>query len=161
MSIMVLLPSNPSPPFRPEEIWATSSESKTPRPLWDARLFPVFQPRDGAVGLEGVSWLMSGGPGTLEWWRGAWRLSLREVLSLTDQEGELCWREELFFRAARKRATDTLRGHSDHSLLPSIRAAVLGGQQGKLLSTLDSGEEWGWGTESSCQCSHCEVYKCF
>ncbi|XP_031421161.1 L-fucose kinase [Clupea harengus] len=124
--------------IRPEEIWATSSESKTPRPLWDARLFPVFQPRDGAVGLEGVSWLMSGGPGTLEWWRGAWRLSLREVLSLTDQEGELCWREELFFRAARKRATDTLRGHSDHSLLPSIRAAVLGGQQGKLLSTLDS-----------------------
>ncbi|KAL2093982.1 hypothetical protein ACEWY4_011294 [Coilia grayii] len=124
--------------IRPEELWATSNDNKMPRSLLDARLFPVFQPRDGAVGLEGVSWLASGGPGTLEWWRGTWRLSLREVLSLTDQEGELRWREELFFQAARRRATDTLRVHSDHSLLPSIRAAVLGGQQGELLSTLDS-----------------------
>ncbi|XP_062402786.1 L-fucose kinase isoform X1 [Sardina pilchardus] len=124
--------------IRPEELWGTSSESNTQRSLWEARLFPVFQPRDGAVGLDGVSWLMSGSPGALEWWRGAWRLSLREVLSLTDQEGELRWREELLFRAARRRAVDTLTGHSDHSLLPSIRAAVLGGQQGELLSALDN-----------------------
>lgn len=129
---------------RPEELWGTSSgEGKTQRSLWEARLFPVFQPRSGAVGLEGVTWLMSGSPGDLEWWRGAWRLCLREVLSLTDQEGELRWREELFLHAARRRAADTLKGHSDHSLLPSIRAAVLGGQQGELLSALDRGEEWG------------------
>ncbi|XP_063052854.1 L-fucose kinase [Engraulis encrasicolus] len=144
--------------IRPEELWASGSNgdgdtNRTPRSLFEARLFPVFQPRDGAVGLEGVSWLVSGGdggggdgsgggvssaPAALEWWRASWRLSLKEVLFLTDQEGELRWREELFFHAARRRATDTLRVHSDHSLLPSIRAAVLGGRHGELLTALDN-----------------------
>ncbi|KAG5839076.1 hypothetical protein ANANG_G00201100 [Anguilla anguilla] len=71
-------------------------------------------------------------------WRAAWRLSLREVLSCADQQGELRWREELFFRAARRRAGDGLRGRTDRSLLPSVRAAVLAGQQEALLRTLDA-----------------------
>uniref|UniRef100_A0A4W4DQH7 L-fucose kinase n=1 Tax=Electrophorus electricus TaxID=8005 RepID=A0A4W4DQH7_ELEEL len=107
------------------------------RCLLDARLFPVFKPHGGAVGLEGVRFLL-GGSGTTESWRAAWRLSLKEVLSLADQQGELRWREELFFSAGRRRAVDTLKGHTDHNLLPSIRAAVLGGQQGALLQALDS-----------------------
>uniref|UniRef100_A0A4W4DQI8 L-fucose kinase n=1 Tax=Electrophorus electricus TaxID=8005 RepID=A0A4W4DQI8_ELEEL len=119
----------------PEELWG--AECGVRRCLLDARLFPVFKPHGGAVGLEGVRFLL-GGSGTTESWRAAWRLSLKEVLSLADQQGELRWREELFFSAGRRRAVDTLKGHTDHNLLPSIRAAVLGGQQGALLQALDS-----------------------
>lgn len=123
---------------RPEDLWG--SESGASHSLLDARLFPVFMPKGGPVGLEGLSFLL-GGSGSVDRWRAAWRLSLREVLSLTDQQEELRWREELFFSAGRRRAEDTLKGHTDHNLLPSIRAAVLGGQQEQLLQTLDSGKE--------------------
>ena len=93
------------------------------------------------MGLDqgGVAWLL-GGAGSLERWRGAWRLSLGELLSLTDQEAELQWREELLFLAGRRRVIDTLTSQSDACLLPCFRAAVLGGQQGELLKTLDSSE---------------------
>uniref|UniRef100_A0A3Q3EDS5 L-fucose kinase n=1 Tax=Labrus bergylta TaxID=56723 RepID=A0A3Q3EDS5_9LABR len=61
-------------------------------------------------------------------WREAWRLSLKEVMSLTHQEAELQWREELMFLAGRREW---------------VMAAVLGGQQGALLQTLDSRAELG------------------
>ncbi|ROL52789.1 L-fucose kinase [Anabarilius grahami] len=67
--------------------------------LLDARLFPVFMPRSGPVGLEGVCWLL-GGTGGLDSWKEAWRLSLRDILILTDQQTELRWREELFFSSS-------------------------------------------------------------
>uniref|UniRef100_A0A8C5CDC6 L-fucose kinase n=1 Tax=Gadus morhua TaxID=8049 RepID=A0A8C5CDC6_GADMO len=120
---------------RPEDLWAPGK----PHPLLEARLFPALQARGGAVGLDqgGVAWLL-GGAGSLERWRGAWRLSLRELLSLTDQEAELRWREELLFLVGRRRVIDTLTSQSDDCLLPCFRAAVLGSQQGELLKTLDS-----------------------
>ncbi|KAK9952014.1 hypothetical protein ABG768_017880 [Culter alburnus] len=105
--------------------------------LLDARLFPVFMPRSGPVGLEGVCWLL-GGAGGLDSWKEAWRLSLRDILILTDQQTELRWREELFFSVGRRRAVDTLQGHTDLSLLPFFRAAALSGQQEALLQALDS-----------------------
>lgn len=86
-----------------------------------------------------MNWLL-GGPGCLRRWREAWRLSLREVLSLTHQEAELQWREELLFLAGRRRVADALRSRTDTCLLPCFRAAVLGGQQEALLETLDSSE---------------------
>ncbi|XP_047453011.1 L-fucose kinase [Mugil cephalus] len=118
---------------QPEELWLRGEQ----RSLLEARLFPVLLPRGGAVGLEGgVGWLL-GGPGCLKRWREAWRLSLREVLSLTHQEAELRWREELLYLAGRRRVTEALRSRSDVCLLPCFRAAVLGGQQEALLETLD------------------------
>lgn len=120
--------------IQPEELWVRGEQ----RSLLEARLFPVLHPRGGAVGLEGgVGWLM-GGPGGLQRWREAWRVSLREVLSLTHQEAELQWREELLFLAGRRRTADALWSRSDVCLLPCFRAAVQGGQQGALLETLDS-----------------------
>ncbi|XP_062317256.1 L-fucose kinase isoform X1 [Osmerus eperlanus] len=120
--------------IQPEELWMSGDH----RSLLEARLFPVFQPKGGAVDLEGGACWLLGGLGSLEQWRTAWKLSLKEVLSLTDQEAELGWREQLFFLAGRRRVTDMLKGRSDCSLLPSFRAMVLGGQQGELLSTLDA-----------------------
>ncbi|XP_072242727.1 L-fucose kinase [Leuresthes tenuis] len=120
--------------IQPEELWVKGEQ----RSLLEARLFPVLHPRGGAVGLKGgVGWLL-GGPGCLQKWREAWRLSLREVLSLTHQDVELQWREELQFLAGRRRVTDALWSRTDICLLPCFRAAVLGGQQGALLETLDS-----------------------
>ncbi|XP_078023779.1 L-fucose kinase [Epinephelus lanceolatus] len=120
--------------IQPEELWVRGEQ----RSLLEARLFPVLHPRDGAVGLEGgVGWLL-GGAGCLRRWREAWRLSLKEVMSLTCQEAELRWREELLFLAGRRRVMDAMRSRSDVCLLPCFRAAVLGGQQGALLETLDS-----------------------
>lgn len=108
--------------------------------LLEARLFPVLHPCEGAVDLQGgVGWLL-GGAGSLRRWREAWRLSLKEVLSLTQQEAELQWREELLFLAGRRRVTDALTSRSDVSLLSCFRAAVLGGQQGALLDALDRSE---------------------
>ncbi|XP_062245057.1 L-fucose kinase [Platichthys flesus] len=119
---------------QPEEIWVRGGQ----RSLLEARLFPVLHPRGGAVGLEGgVGWLL-GGDGCLRWWREAWRLSLKEVLSLTRQEAELHWREELLFLAGRRRVFDALMSQTDVCLLPYFKAAVLGGQQGALLETLDN-----------------------
>ncbi|XP_034540706.1 L-fucose kinase [Notolabrus celidotus] len=116
-----------------EDLWARGEH----RSLLEARLFPVLHPRGGAVGLEGgVGWLL-GGAGCLRRWREAWRLSLKEVMTLTHQEAELQWREELLFLAGRRRVRDALRRRSDVCLLPSFRAAVMGGQQGALLQTLD------------------------
>ncbi|KAF7701866.1 hypothetical protein HF521_001149 [Silurus meridionalis] len=118
-----------------EDLWgAASGASQT---LLDARLFLAFVPKRGSVGLDGIRFLL-GSPGSIEDWRSAWRLSLREVLSLTDQQSELQWREEMLFSAARRRAVDTLKGHKSHNLLPCMRAVVLGGRQSDLLSTLDS-----------------------
>ncbi|XP_062276595.1 L-fucose kinase [Scomber scombrus] len=120
--------------IQPEELWVRGEQ----RSLLEARLFPVLHPRGGAVGLEGgVGWLL-GGAGCLRRWREAWRLSLKEVLALTHQEGELQWREELLFLAGRRRVTDALTSRTDVCLLPCFRAAALGGQQGALLETLDS-----------------------
>ncbi|XP_070686170.1 L-fucose kinase [Pempheris klunzingeri] len=120
--------------IQPEDLWFRGEQ----RSLLEARLFPVLHPRGGAVGLEGgVGWLLGGG-GCLRGWRQAWRLSLKEVMSLTQQEAELQWREELLFLAGRRRVTEALRSRSDVCLLPCFRAAVLGGQQGALLEALDS-----------------------
>lgn len=92
------------------------------------------------MGLEGgVGWLLGGG-GCPRRWREAWRLSLKEVLSLTHQEAELQWREELQFLAGRRSVADALRSRSDVCLLPCFRAAVLGGQEAELLLTLDQSE---------------------
>ncbi|XP_033970067.1 LOW QUALITY PROTEIN: L-fucose kinase, partial [Trematomus bernacchii] len=139
--------------IQPEELWVRGGR----RCLMEARLFPVLSPRGGAVGEEGgVCWLMGGAGGGLGRWREAWRLSLKEVLSLTCQEAELRWREELLFLGGRRRVREELRGRSHVCLLPCFRAAVQGGQQGALLQTLDSiaagssdqGAEPGLGTES-------------
>ncbi|XP_007567558.1 L-fucose kinase isoform X1 [Poecilia formosa] len=120
--------------IQPEELWVKGEQCS----LLEARLFPVLHPRGGTVGLEGgVGWLL-GGPGCLQRWREAWRVSLREVLSLTHQEAELQWREELLFLAGRKRTADALQSRTDVCLLPCFRVAVQGGQQGALLETLDS-----------------------
>uniref|UniRef100_A0A671TJY6 L-fucose kinase n=1 Tax=Sparus aurata TaxID=8175 RepID=A0A671TJY6_SPAAU len=119
--------------IQPEDLWVPGER----RSLLEARLFPVLDPREGAVGLQGgVGWLLGGG-GCLQRWRKVWRLSLKEVMSLTHQEAELQWREELLFLAGRRGVIDALRSRSDVCLLPCFRAAVLGGQQGALLETLD------------------------
>ncbi|XP_018608232.2 L-fucose kinase isoform X2 [Scleropages formosus] len=123
--------------IQPADLWGAVDESAGPRCLLDARLFPVYLPSKGAVGLEGVEWLL-GGTGSVKQWREAWRLSLREVLLCMDQQGELCWRDNLFLQAAQRRAVDALKARTDRSLLPSIRAAVLVGRQEELLETLDS-----------------------
>nr|XP_015223920.1 PREDICTED: L-fucose kinase [Lepisosteus oculatus] len=122
--------------IQPGELWGSGDQEGAPHSLLDARLFPVFQ-RRGPVGLGGLLWLLGAGGGESQW-RAAWRLSLRDILSCTDQQAELGWRRELLYGAARRRAKDTLQGRGDQSLLPLIRAAVLEGQQGELLSTLDS-----------------------
>ncbi|XP_074533055.1 L-fucose kinase [Halichoeres trimaculatus] len=120
--------------IQPEELWPRGEH----RSLLEAHLFPVLYPRGGAEGLEGrIGWLL-GGAGSLQRWREAWKLSLKDVLSLTHQEAELQWREELLFLAGRKRVCDALRRRSDVCLLPCFRAAVMGGQQEALLETLDS-----------------------
>lgn len=94
------------------------------------------------MGAEGgVGWLLGGpGPGSLQMWREAWKLSLKEVMALTHQEAELQWREELLFLAGRRRVADALRNGTDVCLLPCFRAAVLGGQHRALLETLDKSE---------------------
>nr|XP_020471477.1 L-fucose kinase isoform X2 [Monopterus albus] len=127
-----------------EELWFSGEQHS----LLGARLFPVLHPRAGAVGLEeGVGWLLGGG-GCLQRWREAWRLSLKDVLSLTHQEVELQWREELLFLAGRRRVSDALRSRTDVCLLPCFRAAVLGGQQGALLETLDKIAAGSWEQEA-------------
>uniref|UniRef100_A0A4W5MPV2 Fucose kinase n=1 Tax=Hucho hucho TaxID=62062 RepID=A0A4W5MPV2_9TELE len=145
--------------IQPEDLWGSGRSQS----LMEARLFPVFQPRGGAVGLEvGVCWLL-GGPGSLEQWRAVWRLSLREVLSLTDQEGELRWREALFFQVGRRRVMDNLKSQSDRGLLPSFRAAVLGGQHEELLCTLDSiaaGSRENLGVAARCLACIADVLAC-
>uniref|UniRef100_A0A3B4APC6 L-fucose kinase n=1 Tax=Periophthalmus magnuspinnatus TaxID=409849 RepID=A0A3B4APC6_9GOBI len=133
--------------FRPEELWCHGEQ----RCLLGARLFPVLRPRAGVLGLEGgVAWLLGGGANGLQSWRDAWRLSLKEVMSLTHQEAELHWREELLYLSGRRRVRDALIGRSDVCLLPCFRAAVMGGQQGALLETLDNSKSEKLGVSARC-----------
>uniref|UniRef100_A0A671TLN6 L-fucose kinase n=1 Tax=Sparus aurata TaxID=8175 RepID=A0A671TLN6_SPAAU len=143
--------------IQPEDLWVPGER----RSLLEARLFPVLDPREGAVGLQGgVGWLLGGG-GCLQRWRKVWRLSLKEVMSLTHQEAELQWREELLFLAGRRGVIDALRSRSDVCLLPCFRAAVLGGQQGALLETLDSSEsEPSMGLAARCLSCIADVLVC-
>uniref|UniRef100_A0A3P8Z6B1 L-fucose kinase n=1 Tax=Esox lucius TaxID=8010 RepID=A0A3P8Z6B1_ESOLU len=143
----------------PDDLWGSGRSQS----LMEARLFPVFRPRGGSVGLEmGVCWLL-GGAGELEHWRAAWRLSLREVLYLTDQEGELRWKEVLFFQAGRRRVLDNLKSQSNSGMLPIFRAAVLGGQHTELLHTLDSiaaGSQENLGVAARCLACIADVLGC-
>lgn len=92
------------------------------------------------MGVEGgVGWLLGGG-GSLQRWREAWRLSLKEVMALAQQEAELQWREELLFLAGRRRVGEALHRGADVCLLPCFRAAVLGGRHRALLESLDHSE---------------------
>ncbi|XP_033823761.1 L-fucose kinase [Periophthalmus magnuspinnatus] len=139
--------------IQPEELWCHGEQ----RCLLGARLFPVLRPRAGVLGLEGgVAWLLGGGANGLQSWRDAWRLSLKEVMSLTHQEAELHWREELLYLSGRRRVRDALIGRSDVCLLPCFRAAVMGGQQGALLETLDN-IACGSGAEVSLECPGSEL----
>uniref|UniRef100_A0A667XSG5 L-fucose kinase n=1 Tax=Myripristis murdjan TaxID=586833 RepID=A0A667XSG5_9TELE len=154
---LVLYFSLLSPPLRPEELWVRGEQ----RSLLEARLFPVLHPRGGAVGLEGgVTWLLGGGGGCLKRWREAWRLSLKEVLSLTHQEAELQWREELLFLAGRRRVIDVFAKRTDVCLLPWFRAAVLGSQQGALLETLDCKPGMELGVAARCLSCIADVLVC-
>ncbi|XP_019896042.1 L-fucose kinase isoform X2 [Esox lucius] len=145
--------------IQPDDLWGSGRSQS----LMEARLFPVFRPRGGSVGLEmGVCWLL-GGAGELEHWRAAWRLSLREVLYLTDQEGELRWKEVLFFQAGRRRVLDNLKSQSNSGMLPIFRAAVLGGQHTELLHTLDSiaaGSQENLGVAARCLACIADVLGC-
>ncbi|XP_048886958.1 L-fucose kinase isoform X1 [Brienomyrus brachyistius] len=148
--------------IQPGEIWGTADKGAGPPCLLDARLFPVLLPSRGAVGLEGVEGLLEGA-GRVKEWREAWKLSLREVLSCTDQQEELHWRRELFFQAAQRRTVDTLKGRTEQSLLPSIRATVLGGQQENLLQTLDfvaAGSSEDLGVAARCLACVADVLGC-
>ncbi|XP_026094431.1 L-fucose kinase-like [Carassius auratus] len=146
--------------IQPQYLWgAERTESCC---LLDARLFPVFMPRSGPVGIEGVCWLL-GGAGGLDSWREAWRLSLRDILILTDQQMELRWREDLFFNVGRRRAVDALHGHTDLSLLPFFRAVALAGQQEELLQVLDSvaaGSSGDLGVAARCLACIADVLGC-
>ncbi|XP_059402511.1 L-fucose kinase-like isoform X3 [Carassius carassius] len=146
--------------IQPQYLWgAERTESCC---LLDARLFPVFMPRLGPVGLEGACWLL-GGAGGLDSWREAWRLSLRDILVLMDQQTELRWREDLFFNVGRRRAVDALQGHTDLSLLPFFRAAALAGQQEELLQVLDSvaaGSSGDLGVAARCLACIADVLGC-
>uniref|UniRef100_A0A3P8Z5B0 L-fucose kinase n=1 Tax=Esox lucius TaxID=8010 RepID=A0A3P8Z5B0_ESOLU len=142
--------------IQPDDLWGSGRSQS----LMEARLFPVFRPRGGSVGLEmGVCWLL-GGAGELEHWRAAWRLSLREVLYLTDQEGELRWKEVLFFQAGRRRVLDNLKSQSNSGMLPIFRAAVLGGQHTELLHTLDSSDQENLGVAARCLACIADVLGC-
>lgn len=77
-------------------------------------------------------------------------------MSLTHQEAELHWREELLFLSGRRRVKDALIGRSDACLLPCFKAAVMGGQQGALLETLDNIAS-GTGTEVQPGCPGSEL----
>lgn len=146
--------------IQPQYLWGP--ERTEPCCLLDARLFPVFMPHSGPVGLEGVCWLL-GGAGGLDSWREAWRLSLRDILILTDQQRELRWREELFCSVGRRRAVDTLQGHMNLSLQPFFRAAALAGQQEELLQVLDSvaaGSSGDLGVAARCLACIADVLGC-
>ncbi|XP_016322267.1 L-fucose kinase isoform X2 [Sinocyclocheilus anshuiensis] len=146
--------------IQPQYLWGP--ERTEPCCLLDARLFPVFMPHSGPVGLEGVCWLL-GGAGGLDSWREAWRLSLRDILILTDQQRELRWREKLFFSVGRRRAVDTLQGHMNLSLQPFFRAAALVGQQEELLQVLDSvaaGSSGDLGVAARCLACIADVLGC-
>lgn len=121
--------------YRPEELWIRGKE----RSLLEARLFPALDPKDGALSLErSAGCLLAGDKDSLHRWRQAWRLSLKEVMSLAHQEAELHWRDDLLFKVGRVRVVDALQGRQDVCLLPCFRAAVLGSQQRLLLETLDN-----------------------
>lgn len=68
-------------------------------------------------------------------------MSWEELQACLDQEAELSSRKALFFLQAQYKLRRVLTEHSNCSLLPLIRSAVIEGYQDAMLNTLDEGNE--------------------
>ncbi|XP_062817746.1 L-fucose kinase isoform X1 [Anolis carolinensis] len=106
--------------------------------LLNAHLFPVLHASE-ALSLGDLLWLLGGtpGPGQLQLWRGAWRLSWEELRTGLDQEAELAARADLFFRQAQCKIRSTLQEGGGASLRPLLHSAALEGHQKTMLDALD------------------------
>ncbi|XP_077165835.1 L-fucose kinase isoform X3 [Paroedura picta] len=119
-----------------QDLWS-SDILPSGRCLLNAHLFPVLHASEPLV-LGDVLWLLgSPGAGQLQRWRASWRMSWEELRSCLDQETELASRKALFFLQAQNKIQKVLTGHSNFSLLPLIRSAVIEGYQEAVLKTLD------------------------
>lgn len=126
---------------RSQDLWSSDIPSRG-RHLRNARLFPVLHASE-PLGLEDVLWLL-GSPESrqLQRWQASWRMSWEELWACLDQEEELAYRQALFFQQAQSKIRRVLVEHSNCSLLPLIRSAVIEGYQEAVLNTLDEGTKW-------------------
>lgn len=122
--------------IRSQDLWSSDIPSGS-HCLLNARLFPVLHASE-SLGLGDLLWLL-GSPktGQLQRWRTSWRMSWEELQACLDQEAELSSRKALFFLQAQYKLRRVLTEHSNCSLLPLIRSAVIEGYQDAMLNTLD------------------------
>lgn len=127
-------------PLRSQDLWSSDIPSRS-HCLLNARLFPVLHASE-PLGLGDLLWLL-GSPkaGQLQCWRASWRMSWEELQACLDQEAELSSRKALFFLQAQNKLWRGLTEHSNCSLLPLLRSAVIEGYQEAMLDTLDKGNE--------------------
>ncbi|XP_054856789.1 L-fucose kinase isoform X2 [Eublepharis macularius] len=122
--------------IRSQDLWSSDTHSSC-RCLQNARLFPVLHASE-PLALGDILWLLDfPGAGQLQRWRTSWRMSWEELRTCLDQETELASRKALFFTQGQSKIRKVLMEHSNCSLLPLIRSAVIEGYQEAVLKTLD------------------------
>ncbi|XP_066493158.1 L-fucose kinase isoform X2 [Tiliqua scincoides] len=122
--------------IRSQDVWSSDIPARS-HCLLNARLFPVLHASE-PLGLGDLLWFLGSlKAGQLQRWQTSWRMSWQELRACLDQEAELSSRKALFFQQAQNKLQRALTEHSNCSLLPLIRSAVIEGYQEAMLNTLD------------------------
>ncbi|KAL4234744.1 hypothetical protein ACF0H5_006386 [Mactra antiquata] len=128
-----------------EDLWGQETEPDD-QTIFTAQLFPVFHASE-KLGLQEILWLQgvitdNDDRDILRRWRSCWRLSLKDIHSLTDLQIELESRRKLFYTVGQYDIMKALRQQENKGFRVLYNSAVIDGYTDMLLNTLDSvGEE--------------------
>lgn len=124
-----------------EDLWGQEVETDD-QTIYTAQLFPVFHAYE-TVGLQEILWLQgvitdNDDRQILRRWRSSWRLSMKDIHSLTDLKEELECRRRLFYTVSQHDITKALIEQENKGFRVLYNSAVIDGYTDVLLHTLDT-----------------------
>ncbi|XP_057317332.1 L-fucose kinase-like isoform X1 [Hydractinia symbiolongicarpus] len=124
--------------IQPAELWSPELPLSK-RCFLNARLFPVYHPRD-KVNVLHFLWMHGSYKDKMfpSIWRSCWRLSLLEILDLTNPEEEFAWRRQLFFNIGQRKVEKSLHNRKDNCFMPFFQTCIMDGYFEDLLTVLDN-----------------------
>ncbi|XP_045193477.2 L-fucose kinase-like [Mercenaria mercenaria] len=124
-----------------EDLWGQEVETDD-QTIFTAQLFPVFHASE-IVGLQEILWLQgvitdNDNKDILRRWRSSWRLSMKDIHSLTDLKEQLEFRRKLFYTVGQHDITKALLQQENKGFRVLYSSAVIDGYTELLLNTLDT-----------------------
>jgi hypothetical protein len=121
--------------LQPDDIWPAELEPAQ-KTLWNARLFPILTSTETSESILWLQYDVSPSVQTICNWRSSTRVSLQDILSLSDSEAEFHWRTRASFLVDMKQMESILLERKNESLLPIFQRCTVA-QKHELLHSLD------------------------